>query len=139
MLMREVHHRVKNNLTVIQSLLSLQMHDIRDQKDKEYFEDAKNRVRSMSMIHERLHRSEDLKNLGVREYIRSLSDMLLSNYNTGKNVRLSYDIEDVELDVDMMIPLGLILNELISERPEVRVPRRQEGGAERILHHARQS
>lgn len=113
-LMKEIYHRVKNNLAVIQSLLSLQMREIKDEQHKAYFVDIQNRVKSMTMIHERLHRSEDLKNIGAGEYIRSLSDTLFHNYRTKSNVRLSYNLQDVRVDVDTMIPLGLILNELVS-------------------------
>jgi two-component sensor histidine kinase len=74
--MKEIHHRVKNNLGVIQSLLSLQLHDVTDEKSKAYFKDARNRVKSMSMIHERLSRSEELSKMDLSEFIKSLANHL---------------------------------------------------------------
>jgi two-component sensor histidine kinase len=115
LLIKEVHHRVKNNLTVIQSLLSLQASDIADDKSKDYFDDAKNRVRSMSMIHEMLHNSDDITRLGSAKYIRRLVDKLFYNYKLQPNdINLHLDTQDINLDVDTMIPLGLITNELVS-------------------------
>ncbi|MCK4910122.1 MAG: HAMP domain-containing protein [Thermodesulfovibrionales bacterium] len=115
MLMKEVHHRVKNNFVVIQSLLALQMKDISDVKSKAYFADTQNRVKSMTMIHEMLHKSDDITKLGSSEYIRKIINTLFSNYKVQTNhIKLRYDIDDIELDVDTMIPLGLIINELVS-------------------------
>ena len=115
MLMKEIHHRVKNNLAVIQSLLSLQMQDISDDKSKEYFVDAQNRIKSMTMIHEMLQKSDDITRLSSSSYIRKFVKTLFSNYRIRTNhIKLQYDIDDIELDVDTMIPLGLILNELVS-------------------------
>ncbi len=108
LLMREVHHRVKNNL-------SLQMQDISDDKSKAYFVDARNRVKSMTMIHEMLHRSGDITRLSSPEFIRKFVKTLFSNYKIKTNhIKLQYDIDDIELDADTMIPLGLIINELVS-------------------------
>ncbi len=128
LLMREVHHRVKNNLAVIQSLLSLQMQDISDDKTKAYFVDARNRVKSMTIIHEMLHRSGDITRLSSLEFIRKLVKTLFSNYKTKTNhIKLQYDIDNIELDVDTMIPMGLIINELVSNALKYAFPDETKG------------
>jgi two-component sensor histidine kinase len=115
MLMREIHHRVKNNLVVIQSLLSLQLRDVDDDISKEYLVEAQNRVKSITLIHDLLHRSEDLKSIRSSGYIENLVETLFRSYNIAPGqIELRYDIQDASLDVDTMIPLGLIINELVS-------------------------
>ncbi len=114
-LIKEIHHRVKNNLLVIQSLLRLPLKHIRDEEAREYFRESSNRVKSMSMIHERLYRTHDFSSINVAEYVYSLGRMLLDSYKVGENrVRLEFSIPDIPLDVDKMIPCGLILNELVT-------------------------
>ncbi|MFC1769647.1 histidine kinase dimerization/phosphoacceptor domain -containing protein [Nitrospirota bacterium] len=115
-LMKEVHHRVKNNLTVIQSLLSLQVKDINDDKSREYFAEAQNRVKSMAIIHEMLHDSDDITRIRTSKYIDRFVSMLFHNYKIQPNhIKLKCDIQDnIILDVETMIPLGLIINELVS-------------------------
>jgi two-component sensor histidine kinase/HAMP domain-containing protein len=114
-LMKEVHHRVKNNLAVIQSLLKLQLNEITDDKSKRLFIDAESRVTSMAMIHEMLHNADDIKKLGASEYIRKLIQTLFHNYKIQENhVKLVYEVQDINLDVDTLIPLALIINELVS-------------------------
>jgi PAS domain S-box-containing protein len=128
MLMKEIHHRVKNNLAVIQSLLSLQMRDIHDEKSKEYFHDAQNRVKSMTMIHEILHGSDDLTKMKVKDYVKKFVGTLLYNYSIkAHRISLQYDIQDIILDVDTMIPLGLIINELVSNALKYAFPDNAEG------------
>ncbi len=127
-LLKEVHHRVKNNLVVIQSLLSLQVKDISDDKSKEYFHDAENRVRSMAMIHEMLHKTDGITKLGSSEYIRNLVNTLFRNYKIQPNhIMLQLDVQDIHLDVDTMIPLGLIINELVSNALKYAFPDNAEG------------
>jgi PAS domain S-box-containing protein len=114
-LMKEIHHRVKNNLGVIQSLLSLQLHDVSDEKSRAYFKDARNRVKSMSMIHERLSRSEELSKMDLSEFIKSLANHLFqsSGLNPSK-VKLDVNVPEITIDVETMMPCGLIINELVS-------------------------
>jgi two-component sensor histidine kinase/ABC-type amino acid transport substrate-binding protein len=128
MLMSEIHHRVKNNFAVIQSLLTLQLREITDEKSKEYFDDAQNRIRSMTMIHEMLQDSDDLRHMNTKRYIETLITMLSSNYKTSEQaIKLQYNIEDISLDVDTMIPLGLIINELVSNALKYAFPNNTEG------------
>ncbi len=127
MMLKEVHHRVKNNLMVIQSLLSLQMRNIEDERYRSSFKEAIDRVKSMTLIHERLQSSTDLRNIEAVEYIRNLCNKLFRNYCTAGIVRLSYDLEDSSIDVDTMIPLGLILNELVSNASKYAFAPEREG------------
>ncbi len=114
-LLREIHHRVKNNLQIISSLLNLQSQHIEDSKALEMFAESRLRVRSMAMVHEKLYRSEDLSRVDFREYVRSLSYHLFQMYGvTPDKVALEMDIEDVLLDINTAIPCGLLVSELIS-------------------------
>jgi PAS domain S-box-containing protein len=115
LLMKEIHHRVKNNLSVIQSLLSLQLRDVSDEKSKSYFEDARNRVKSMSMIHERLSRSDELSKMDLSEFINSLANHLFQSHELNPSkVKLEVSISEIAIDVETMMPCGLIINELVS-------------------------
>ncbi|MFC1717112.1 histidine kinase dimerization/phosphoacceptor domain -containing protein [Candidatus Poribacteria bacterium] len=114
-LLKEIHHRVKNNLQVISSLLNLQSGYINDEAALQMFKESQNRVRSMALIHEKLYQSEDLARIDFAEYIQDLANYLLRMYGTGTyRVRLRVNIEDVSLDIDTAIPCGLIVNELVS-------------------------
>ena len=115
MLLKEIHHRVKNNLMVISSLLSLQSRYIKDEASKSIFKDSQNRARSMALIHELLYQSNDLKRINFGSYVNKLTNELFSVYVTDpNNIKLDMDIDDVMLDINTAIPLGLIVNELVS-------------------------
>jgi two-component sensor histidine kinase len=136
-LMREIHHRAKNNLAVISSLLGIQSSRMEDEKSREVFRESQRRVRSMSLIHERLYRSGDMKGLGLSEYIRDLAADLFRTYNVSSSrVRLVTDIPDVALDVDTIIPCGLIVNELISNSLKHAFPAGREGELKLTLERA---
>ena len=112
-LLKEVHHRVKNNLQIISSLLNLQSKYIKDDQALEMFKESRNRIRSMTLIHEKLYRSKDLANIDVAEYIQNLSSNLFRSYNSGR-VSLKTHVDDILLGIDTAIPCGLIINELVS-------------------------
>lgn len=113
--MREIHHRIKNNLQVVSSLLSLQADKFKDKDVIEAFRESENRVISMSIIHEELHKSEDTTSIDFAAYLRKLTSDLLYSYKVGKeNVRLFLDIGNIFLGIDTAIPLGIIINELFS-------------------------
>jgi len=115
MLIKEIHHRVKNNLMIISSLLNLQSNYLKDKESIEIFRESQNRAKSMALIHERLYQSEDLKSIGFKEYITTLANDLYRNYvEDPERVELQLDISDLDIDIDHAIPLGLILNELIT-------------------------
>ncbi|GAB4421133.1 MAG: hypothetical protein OHK0039_35560 [Bacteroidia bacterium] len=112
-LLREIHHRVKNNLQVISSLLSLQARQVSDPEALRTLEEGRNRVRTMALIHQHLYQEETLVGVDTRAYIAGLVQQLAGSYAVGA-VEVYLDIAPVKLDVDVMIPMGLILNELLS-------------------------
>jgi len=115
MLLKEIHHRVKNNLMIISSLLNLQSRYIKDKEALGIFKESQSRANSMALIHERLYRSTDLKRINFGDYIRTLSKDLFHTYADGSGrINLDIDVEDVTMDINTSIPLGLILNELVS-------------------------
>ena len=114
-LLKEIHHRVKNNLQVISSLLNLQAGHIKDKQALDMFEESKNRVRSMGLIHEELYRSGDFSKVDFTGYIKNLSSSLFRAYSTAPDrIKLRTNIDDVSLEIDSAIPCGLIINELVS-------------------------
>ena len=113
-LLKEIHHRVKNNLQVINSLIRLQCTYTDDQVALDLFDECQNRIISMALIHEKMYESHDLSNINIQEYIAELSQNLLRSYRLNKNVELDIDVSVKTLTLDTLIPLGLLLNELIS-------------------------
>ncbi len=114
-LMKEIHHRVKNNLQVISSLLDLQSMTIADNQASEAVKEGKNRVQSMALIHQNLYSEGNIKGIRTKEYISNLLQSLCDSYNiTNDEVKVNTQIDDLNLDVDTMIPVGLVLNELVS-------------------------
>jgi two-component sensor histidine kinase len=113
-LLKEIHHRVKNNLQVINSLLRLQASMIDDPKVVSLFEDCQTRVRSMALIHDKLYSIKDLSSIQVKEYIENLTESLIETYGLKTKVDLHLNIEAISFSVDTLIPLGLLLNEIIS-------------------------
>jgi len=125
---REIHHRIKNNLQVVSSLLSLQSEKFRDEKVVSAFQESENRVISMSLIHEELHKSKDFENIDFKTYLKKLTSDLFLSYSVGdKGVRLNLNVEDIFLGIDTAIPLGIITNELISNSLKYAFPDKNEG------------
>jgi two-component sensor histidine kinase len=127
MLMKEIHHRVKNDLMIISSLLSMQSRQIKDETVREVFKESQTRTRSMALIHEKLYRSQDLKSLDFSDYIRSLIRDIFNTYRTEQKIELKMDIQDVMVDVDYAVPLGLIINEIITNSFKHAFPIGREG------------
>ena len=114
-LLKEIHHRVKNNLQVISSLLKLQSDAITDTKAQRALEEGRNRVRSMAIIHQNLYKENNLSGINMNEYLSQLSRELLDSYKIMDNrISLDLQVEDIFLDVDTAVPIGLIINELVS-------------------------
>ncbi len=114
-LLKEIHHRVKNNLQVIASLLRLQAGTLSDPAARDLFLDSQRRIRSMALVHEQLYRSSELASINVKDYIDNLVSYLRrSNAQASYNVSVNIDIPPITLDIDQAIPLGLIISELVS-------------------------
>ncbi|MDJ1174852.1 PAS domain-containing sensor histidine kinase [Roseofilum capinflatum] len=114
-LLKELHHRVKNNLQVIASLLRLQSSYVQNPQDRELFKDSENRVRSMSLIHEKLYRSQEMGEINAQDYLYTVVNNLISSYGiSSQRIKMDFNLEPIALDVDTAIPCGLIVNELIS-------------------------
>ena len=131
LLLKEVHHRVKNNLQIISSLLSLQAARVRDQAVLEVFEHSQARVRAMALIHERLYQSGGFSRIDFAEYVSALTGaMFASAAVTPDLVRLKADVTSAPLSIEKAIPCGLILNELVSNCLKHAFP----GGRRGLIH-----
>lgn len=113
-LLKEVYHRVKNNLQTVSSVLSLQAASIKDPAVRDMFLENEHRVRSMALIHEKLYRSKTLAHIDFREYLDGLATSLFRSYRVAGDVSLRVDVRDVTLDIDTSITCGLLVNELLS-------------------------
>ncbi|RZN37186.1 MAG: PAS domain S-box protein [Methanophagales archaeon ANME-1-THS] len=114
-LLREIHHRVKNNLQIISALLNLQSKYIKDNEAFETFRESQNRIKSMALIHDQLYQFKDLAKINMAEYIQNLTTDLFYSYGVGRDrIELKLDAQDVLVGVDTAIPCGLIINELVS-------------------------
>ncbi len=114
-LLKEIHHRVKNNLQIVSSLLQLQSRFIEDEVVLDIFRESQNRVKSMALVHERLYRSDDLESIDFSDYTRTLINQLRRTYSaTSKNVAIEMNIEDINLNVETGIPCGLMITEMAS-------------------------
>ena len=114
-LLKEIHHRVKNNLQIISSLFDLQAGETADETVREMFRECRNRVHSMAMIHERLYSAEDLARIDIAHYLRTLTNDLVRSYAVSSpQMALRLEVDEVFLDVERAIPCGLIVNELVS-------------------------
>jgi two-component sensor histidine kinase len=114
-LLKEIHHRVKNNLAIIASILSLQSRYVKDETSLEIFRECENRVRTMAMIHTRLYQSKDLAHINFTSYVQELANDLFMSYRVNPDaVAIKIEIGDISPDINTAIPIGLILNELLS-------------------------
>ena len=114
-LLKEIHHRVKNNLQIISSLLSLQGSEIEDTRASQSFRESQDRVKAMALIHERLYQSRDLAKIDFAGYVSNLTGHLLRSYRVNSStVRLNLEVESIPMNLDVAIPCGLIINELVS-------------------------
>jgi PAS domain S-box-containing protein len=113
-LLQEIHHRVKNNMQIISSLLNLQITYLDDEEAVNLLKESQNRVRSMAIIHEKLYQSNDFTKINLTEYIKSLVNGLFYSYSIKNHINSNIDVDDVELNIETAVPIGLILNELVS-------------------------
>lgn len=127
MMLKEIHHRVKNNLQVISSLLSLQSHHVKHKDDMELFIESQNRVKSMAIIHEKIYQSENLSKINFKEYLQTIAQQLLASYLMNDQVKLNLNCEDINLGLETAIPCGLLTNELITNSMKHAFPQGRKG------------
>ena len=114
-LLKEIHHRVKNNLQIISSLLYLQSKNIENEETLALFTESQGRVKSMALIHEKLYQDSDLANIDFVDYVKNLTSYLIRTYRVeGQGINVHYKVDDISLDLDTAVPCGLIINELIT-------------------------
>ncbi len=127
-LLKEIHHRVKNNMQVITSLLNLQSKTIKDEHALSVFQDSQNRVKSMALIHETLYQSEDLSRINFAEYLQKLVAHVTRSYRIRPDaVKINVAVDDVSLPIDTAVPCGLIINELASNSLKYAFPADTQG------------
>jgi PAS domain S-box-containing protein len=136
-LLKEIHHRVKNNMQVITSLLSLQSRTITNEPALSVFQDSQNRVKSMALIHETLYQSKDLSRINFAEYLQKLVAHVSRSYRIRPEaVKININVEDVSLPIDMAVPCGLIINELASNSLKYAFPADARGEVNITFGHA---
>lgn len=113
-MLKEIHHRVKNNLQVITSLLRLQMHELDQDTEIEKFKDSINRVMTMALIHDKMYQAEELSRINLEDYFKGLSRDLMQSYQINFEVELSFEFEIKKIGLKSIVPLALIYNELFS-------------------------
>jgi two-component sensor histidine kinase len=133
-LLKEIHHRVKNNMQIISSLLRLQSKEIQDKSTRKIFDVSQNRIRSIALIHETLYQSEDLSRIDFARYVKKLATHLISIYRPeGQGIDLKLDVKNAYLDINKAIPCGLIINELVSNALKHAFPQNRTGEIHLLL------
>ena len=127
-LLQEIHHRTKNNMSVISAMLSLQARKSNNEYVKTTFKEIMNKIKSMSLVHQKLYKTKDLSNISLKEYTEDLLKLLINSYKTiSDRIAVKYEIKDVNILIDTAIPFGLILNELISNVFKHAFPNNKDG------------
>ncbi|BAY12073.1 PAS domain-containing protein [Calothrix sp. NIES-2098] len=127
-LLKEIHHRVKNNLGIVSSLLQMQCRRTQDSQAAAILRDSQNRIASIALVHEKLYRSDDLANINFSQYIPELTTNLFNSYNINYgSVKLNTQVDNVSLDIESAIPCGLIINELVSNALKYAFPNNRQG------------
>ncbi|NVK66466.1 MAG: PAS domain S-box protein [Flavobacteriales bacterium] len=126
-MLKEIHHRVKNNLQIISSILNLQSSFVHDENTLEILQESRNRIRSMAIIHENLYRTEDFSSINFADYLYNLVTNLIASYRIQQVIHLESDIEEIDLVLDQAIPCGLLVNELITNSLKYAWPEKKEG------------
>ncbi|CAK0762289.1 two-component system, sensor histidine kinase PdtaS [Gammaproteobacteria bacterium] len=134
LLLREIHHRVKNNIQVIISLLRLEGRKIKDEYSLSVMKDTQKKIMAIALIHELLYRSSDISKIDFEIYIRDLASKILGDYNAENNIRLNLDIQHIYIPIKQATPCGLIINEIISNATKHAFPNNRRGQITISLH-----
>ena len=127
-LLREIHHRARNNMQIISSLLRLQERKLKNKNAREVLKISQNRIRSMALIHEKLHRSNDMAKIDLAQYIQDLAYHLFYSHGVESNaIKLITGMENILLDVDKAVPFALIVNELLTNSLKHAFPNKKKG------------
>ena len=126
-LLKEIHHRVKNNLEIVSSLLALQSEQITDRKVRDAMQKSQHRVHSMSMIHQKLYQGKSLSVIEMKDYFTNLSNYIIDTFDAQNRISVDCDMQKLELDVDMAVPIGLIVNELLTNSMKYAFPNGEKG------------
>jgi len=127
LLLKEIHHRVKNNLQITSSLLRLQAGKIADAGVRQLLRESQDRIRSMALVHDMLYRSQDLARVDFPGYVRTLLIQLFRSYNVGGRIRSAVELEPIVFGVDLAVPCGLIINELVANALKHAFPGNRQG------------
>ena len=126
-LLREIHHRVKNNLQVISGLLRIQAKELKDETAREAFEQSRQRIFSMALVHDKLYRSQDFSAIQLDKYIETMAKNVLIANNLNRRIELIFNLEPADLPLDKAVPLGLILNEILTNAIKYAFPDSKKG------------
>lgn len=127
LLMKEIHHRVKNNLEMVKSLIALQCAQMEDSTSKDAMLESQNRVQSMGIIHQKLYQGENLGSIEMKDYFVNLSEGILDAFDAEEKVKIECAMESLELDIDTAVPIGLIVNELLTNSLKYAFPEKSKG------------
>ena len=127
LLLKEIHHRVKNNLEMVKSLIALQSAQIDDPATKDAMIASQNRVQSMGIIHQKLYQGTNLGSIEMKDYFLNLGEGILDSFNAEERVKIECAMDNLELDIDTAVPIGLIVNELLTNALKYAFPKQQQG------------
>ncbi len=127
-LLKEIHHRVKNNLEIVSSLISLQSAEINDEKIVAAMKNSQHRIQSMSMVHQKLYQEKSLSSIEMKSYFLELANYVVNVFDAQDRIDVHLEMDEIELDVDTAIPIGLIVNELLTNSMKYAFPHRATGG-----------
>ena len=127
-LIQELYHRTKNNMAVVSAMLSMESRRTKNEYVKTTFREIRNKIKAMSLVHQKLYKAKDLSNINLKDYIEDLANLILQSYSAlSERIKLKFELKDVRILIDSAVPLGLIINELISNIFKHAFPNNQEG------------